>query len=388
MGSGRGRQHWVPVLLIGLPLLGALVAGWLGYRPPRPAPLLPPPTPLVVETRNPKLGVHTRLADEVEVWKIARTLEMVREMGAPWIVETFPWAYIEPQPGHYDWTHADQVIELAYQQGLHVIARLDLVPAWARPPGSSSRYLDESHYPDYARFAAAFAERYRGKVNHIVVWNEPNLAFEWGGRRPDPAGYVALLRTAYEAIHAANSEAVVLAAGLAPTTESPESGRAWDDLLYLQAMYDAGARPYFDALAAHAYGRQWPFSDWLDPKRRDPRRPGPGRPDPARVNFRRVELLRRVMERNGDASKKVYITEAGWNDHPRWAFAVRPAERIAYTLEACRWSESQDWLAVLAFWQFRMPWGGASASVYYNFVGFDFTPRPIYLEVQRYARGW
>ena len=38
-----------------------------------------------VTTVNPKMGVHTRLTDEVEAWKIKRTLEMVREMGAPWI---------------------------------------------------------------------------------------------------------------------------------------------------------------------------------------------------------------------------------------------------------------------------------------------------------------
>jgi hypothetical protein len=43
-----------------------------------------------VQTINPKVGVHTRLTDEVEAAKIKRSLEMVREMGAPWIVEYFP----------------------------------------------------------------------------------------------------------------------------------------------------------------------------------------------------------------------------------------------------------------------------------------------------------
>jgi len=368
----RPIRALIACLVVLPPLLGTIVAGLWGYHPVRPQEEPAPPPPLVVETRNPKLGVHTRLADEVEPWKIARSLQMVREMGAPWIVETFPWAYIEPSPGRFDWNHADQVVAMAYQQGLHVIARLDLVPAWARPAGSSTRYLDPEHYADYAAFARTFAERYRGKVEHIVVWNEPNTAFEWGSRPPKPAEYVALLRATYAEIKRGNPDAVVLAAGLAPTTDSPESGRGWDDLLYLQAMYEAGAQPYFDALAAHAYGWQAPFSQ---------------RPDPGRVNFRRVELLRRVMEQNGDAGKKVLITEAGWNDHPRWVHAVRPAERVAYTLEAAQWAEAQDWLAVLAFWQFRMPWGGASASVYFNFVGFDFTPRPIYLEMQEYARG-
>jgi hypothetical protein len=359
-------------ILVALPISGAVLAGLLGYRPNRPQPQGVPPPPLVVETRNPKLGVHTRLTDEPEVARISRTLQLVREMGAPWIVELFPWAYIQPEPGRFDWEHADIVVAQARQQGLKIIARLDIVPAWARPEGSSTRYLDEAHYEDYARFAAAFAQRYRGRVEHIILWNEPNLAFEWGGRPPDPAAYVALLETTYPLVKVANPEAIVLTAGLAPNVEPLGSPGAWNDLLYLEAIYEAGGGSFFDALAAHTYGYRTPFSQ---------------RPDPARVNFRRVELLRVVMKRHGDEDKLIYVTEAGWNDHPRWIHAVRPAERISYTLEACRWAEEQDWLAVLAFWQFRLPWGGASALVYYNFVGLDFTPRPIYLEVQAYARG-
>jgi hypothetical protein len=360
------------LLSIILPVVGALAAGLWGVRfgPPSPGP--PPPPPFVVETRNPKLGVHTRLADEVEAARVGRTLAMVREMGAPWIVELFPWSYYEPQAGRFSWSHADMVVAQAQQQGLTLIARLDVVPEWARPAGTSTRFIDEAHYAGYASYAAAFAARYRGRVKYIVVWNEPNTAFEWGGRLPDPAAYTALLCTAYTAIKVANPEAVVLAAGLAPTLAQPGDPQGYDDLQYLQAMYEAGAGACFDALAAHAYGWKEPFDQ---------------RPDLSRVNFRRVELLHRVMVQNGDGDKKVYITEAGWNDHPRWINAVGPAERIAYTLEACRWSETQDWLAVLAFWQFRMPWGGASASVYYNFVGVDFTPRPIYEEVKKYARG-
>ena len=366
------RTRVFPLLSIVLPLLGALVAGVWGMRLGPILPEPPPSPPEVVQTRNPKLGVHTRLADEVHAARVDRSLVMVREMGAPWIVELFPWSYIEAQPGRFDWRHADMVVAQAQRQGLEIIARLDVVPEWARPAGSSTRYLDEAHYGDYANYAAAFAARYRGRVEHIVVWNEPNTTLEWGGRLPDPAAYVDLLRTAYTAIKQANPEAVVLAAGLAPTLASPGDPQGYNDLLYLQAMYDAGAGAYFDALAAHTYGWKEPFAQ---------------RPDPSRVNFRRVELLHRVMVQNGDDEKQVYITEGGWNDHPRWINAVRPAERITYTLEACRWSEGQDWLAVMAFWQFRMPWGGASASVYYNFVAVNFTPRPIYEEVRNYARG-
>ena len=118
----------------------------------------------VVHTVNPKVGVHTRLTDEVEPWKIKRTLAMVREMGAPWVVEYFPWAYIEEQPGRYNWVHADQVVDHAARQGLTLIARLGFVPQWARLADTSPLYLDEEHFADFARFAAAFVERYQGKV--------------------------------------------------------------------------------------------------------------------------------------------------------------------------------------------------------------------------------
>ena len=96
----------------------------------------------------------------MEEWKIQRSLAMVREMGSPWIVEYFPWAYIEPEPGRYAWEHSDQVIEHARNQGLTVIARLGMVPGWARPDPdeqeTTATYLDEDHYADFANFAATF----------------------------------------------------------------------------------------------------------------------------------------------------------------------------------------------------------------------------------------
>ncbi len=110
-----------------------------------------------VTTINPKMGLHTRLTDEVEPWKIKRSFEMVREMGSPWIVEYFPWAYVEQQPGRFDWTHNDLVIDHATRQGLTVIARLGFVPEWARPPDTSPLYLDEDRFEDFGRYAAEFA---------------------------------------------------------------------------------------------------------------------------------------------------------------------------------------------------------------------------------------
>lgn len=344
------------------------VALALVFREPAPLPVELGPQQTVV-TRHPKIGVHTRLTDEVEPWKIKHTLVMVREMGAPWIVEYFPWGYYEPAPGRFNWAHADLVVDHARRQGLTVIARLDYVPDWAHPKDTTPRYLDEEHFPDYARFVAAFAQHFRGRVQHIIVWNEPNLSFEWGYRPADPAAYTRLLRLTYAQVKAVAPEVQVLAAGLAPTVGD---GDNMGDLDFLQAMYDAGAGPYFDALAAHAYGRRSPPDD---------------PPAPDVVNFRRVELLRRVMVQNGDAHKMIYITEGGWNDHPRWTWAVRPAQRITYTVRAYELAEGWDWCQAVALWAFRLPWRTYTFQDYSTFVTEDFIPKPVYEEVQRYAEG-
>ena len=148
----------------------------------------PPPilvtlgAPQTVQTLHPKVGVHTRMTDEVEEWKIQKNFEMVREMGASWVVEYFPWAYIENQKGEFDWSHTDAVVDHARQQGLTVIARLGFVPTWARPQGSPTSFLDEAHYADFGDFVAAFAEHFQGRVKYLIIWNEPNTNFEWGER--------------------------------------------------------------------------------------------------------------------------------------------------------------------------------------------------------------
>jgi len=371
-GVSTTLRHIRPSHLIRVAL--ALFILW-AVRPPHVLVILGPPQQVV--TANPIVGVHTRLTDEVEEWKIQRTLQMVRELGTPWIVEYFPWPYIEPEEGEFAWGHSDVVIKHAENQGLTVIARLGWVPAWARPgpdeQETSLTYLDTDHYDDFAAFVAAFVARYRGRVNHIVLWNEPNLSFEWGYRQVDPEGYVALLRAVYPRAHAANPDMVVLAGALAPTLEPEGSAAGLSDLGYLERMYRAGAAPYFDALAVHAYGLAF-----------SPDEP----PASGAINFRRVELLREIMIAHGDDDKPVYVTEAGWNDHPRWASAVRPAQRIEYTIGAYEWARQHwPWCSCVAMWAFRYPAPTHSYHDYYAFVTADFEPKVIYLEVQDYTRG-
>jgi len=337
---------------------------------PAPTMIAPGPKQTVI-TEHPIVGVHTRLSDEVEEWKIQRSLQMVREMGSPWIVEFFPWAYYHAADGDIAWEHPDQVIAHAHAQGLTIIARLGLTPDWARPPDTPLTYLDEDAYGDFASFAASFADRYRDEVGYLIIGNEPNLSYEWGYRSTTPEDYVNLLREVYPAVKAVNPEMQILAGALAPTIEPEGSPWGLNDLAYLEGLYEAGAAGFFDGLAVHAYGLTFPpLAD----------------PDPSILNFRRVELVREIMVEQGDEEKSIYITETGWNDHPRWTKAVRPGQRIQYTLEALQYAEDNwPYVEMLAIWAFRFPAPTKSYMDYFTLVTPEFVTKPIYEALQFYT---
>ncbi|NDJ59899.1 MAG: cellulase family glycosylhydrolase [Chloroflexi bacterium] len=365
-------RRWWPWYLRGLIFMLAL--DMLVPAAPR-APLGPPQT---VETIKPHVCVHTRLIEEVEEWKIQRSLELTRALGAETIVEFFPWAYIETAEDRYDWTQADRIVSHARNQGIRIIARMGLVPAWARPDPAEAlttlNTLPPASYADFAAFVAEFAARYAGVIDHLIIWNEPNLAFEWGYQSVDPAGYVDLLRAVYDQVKVANPDAIILAGALAPTLEPPGSPHGLNDLIYLERMYQAGAADYFDALAVHTYG----FTE-----------PAAAESHPDLLNFRRAEQLYAVMQRFDDGDTPVYITETGWNDHPRWTMAVSPSQRIGHTIAAFRWAEvNWPWLEQMCLWVLRFPLPTLSYPDSFTLITTDFQLKPIYHAVQAYARGF
>jgi hypothetical protein len=138
-------------------------------------------------------------------------------------------------------------------------------------------------------------------------------------------------------------------------------------------MYEFGAGQYMDGLAVHSYGMTFPPDDPADVNI---------------INFSRAELSYQVMVRNGDAAKKVYITEGGWNDSPRWTRAVRPYQRIEYTIRAYdKAFKEWDWCAAVCLWAFRFPRAQNSHTDAFAFITPAFIPKPIYLEVQHYTHG-
>ena len=109
-------------------------------------------------------------------------------------------------------------------------------PGWTRRrigrgKGPRCRGVRPTTLTLYGDFVYHFVEHYRGRVRYIQIWNEPNLYIEWGNRPVDPAGYVELLRIAYQRAKEADPNVYVLSAPLAITLgrATPRAGQVARD---------------------------------------------------------------------------------------------------------------------------------------------------------------
>lgn len=145
-------------------------------------------------------GIHTVRADDA-------ALSVAHQSGCTWVLQVFSWSELEPLPGEYYWEYPDSVVRACEHYGLKLAVRLDQPPAWALCSATDGLPADLKAYAD---FAGRVAQRYRGRIGAYVIWNEPNLAQEWGGLPPDPEGYVRLLEAAYQAVKRNDPQALSL----------------------------------------------------------------------------------------------------------------------------------------------------------------------------------
>lgn len=306
--------------------------------------LMEPQPALRMPGRQPPfLGITVALEQYAHAERRA-ALARLAQGGFGWVRQRFNWGQIEAQPGQYDWRQSDGILQDVAAAGLVPVLVLDGSPAWARAPmntGPTDNPLAPPADPaTFARFAATFADRYQGSVRFYQIWDEPNLAPHWGNRHIDPVGYAQLLKAAATAIRAADPDAVIMTAALAPTSD--RGHLAIDEVYFLQRLYAAGAAPFFDVVAAQPFGFGYAPDDrqvQLD-----------------RLNFQRVKLLRRTMIAAGDGATPLWVVRYGWNlrlDSP-WR-TVRPVDQTAFATAALTLARQQwPWVTAMG-WAIDQP---------------------------------
>jgi polysaccharide biosynthesis protein PslG len=341
------------------------------------------------------LGANTFLHEEVNPERVDQTLDLIADAGFTWIRQIFVWSELEQAPGVYwderhdisTWDKYDRIVEAANDRGLEVVARLDKPPVWAQEErGNVEQFPDgpPDDYQDYANFVTAVVERYRGQINYVQLWNEPNLGVEWGGLEIDPAAFTELLKVGYEAAKAVDPDITVLMPGLAPNDQTgPEN---LSDLIFLEEMYEAGAADYFDIVAVMVYG--YGYSPW------------DRRVSFERNNFSRPVQTREIMEEYGDHDKPVWAVEYGWVSLPDdwdgapspWGEPVSEEEQAEYLYDGyMRAQREWPWMGAMMIWAFR--WATDPQDEHqidnptrgFRIVDHDMRPRPAYELLSRNA---
>ena len=353
---------------------------WLGNLT-RPSPDTADWVPVANAGQNP-YGVNTFLEQEVEPEKRDRAVQMIADAGFHWIRQEFSWEDIEihgkgdfqdrrNDPYRSAWEKYDQIVDLAEEYDLEIIARLSNPPAWSRAKGDEGgAFAPPDSLKDYGDFVEKVVRRYGDRIHYWQIWNEPNIYPEWGDQPVDPEAYTELLKTGHSRVKAICPDCTVISGALAQTI--PLGPRDLNDFIFLQRMYDAGAADYFDVLAMQGYGL------WSGPTDRRMR--------PRVLNFSRPLYLREIMVQNGDAAKPIWITEMNWNapaeDLPNKQFGVATEEQQArYAVLAYqRAQEEWPWVGVVNAWFFKRATDTEQdqAMYYFRLVEPDFTPLPVF----------
>jgi hypothetical protein len=182
------------------------------------------------------------------------------EAGAGYTRIILRWDVIQPA-GPADWKPAnvpDPFIARELADGRQVVGLLIGTPAWASADGvADARAVPKMEA--WEAFARRMAQHYRGRIQHWIIWNEPDVwepghpGSTWLGSEAD---YARLLETAYRAIKEVDPGAQVAMAGQTYFWDWTHGRRLYLDRLLdiIAADPDAKSHGYFfDIVPYHLY---------------------------------------------------------------------------------------------------------------------------------------
>jgi len=247
----------------------------------------------------------------------------IARVGFQWVRITASWHRIQSSKnGGYDWQDIDDAIALAKKYNLKVLMQISGAPEWATGVDKLSaaeknalnarKIWVASFAPlpqydnDFSNFVSALVNRYaRQGVIDYEFWNEPGNPEFWHDTiqnpKPNPEHYTHLLKIAYTAAHNAHNDVNVMAGGMTVGGSNNSTGYI-GPMEFLERMYRAGAKEYFDGVSHHPYGiyarafRDNGWANMID----DVVKPGGGE-----------KTLYQIMLENGDGNKKIWPSEVG-----------------------------------------------------------------------------
>ena len=296
----------------------------------------------VGEVMDSPLGMNTHMERE-PTEHLNDNMRMLSLCGVKWIRAWWGWGMAEKQPGQFDWGEYDRQLEAVHGAGMEIMPILlryypQFEQEWAGEVDRIQRIPRDLN--QWAAFVQTTAARYRGRVKVWEVWNEPNYTME--------ADYYAkLVKATYDAIKAADPDAVVV-------------GFGGTDPDYIRRVFEAGSVKCMDAVSIHSY------SELVQPFER-------------MANL--AAAVNDLVQKFGSA-KRVWHTEQGSQSD---GMGYRASEQ---TEEQCAVNVAQGYLSALASGVEKFFWFSAQTTPTYGWAVFyeDYVPRPRLVALNGLAR--
>jgi hypothetical protein len=184
------------------------------------------------------------------------------DLGVGWTRVVFEWSRTQAA-GDDTWTPrvSDEQIAAELAAGREVVGLLIGIPEWARdenilPRGLWLPHDDRSN--TWANFVREAVSRYQGRINHWIIWNEPDIreteiAHTWDGSVTD---FAQLLKVAFLTAKEVDPEVVIHLSAFTYWADYNAGTKQYMARLIEEIKADPQAAEnnfYFDIATAHLY---------------------------------------------------------------------------------------------------------------------------------------
>jgi polysaccharide biosynthesis protein PslG len=316
-----------------------------------------------------------------------RDFREAKSLGVSYVRMDFVWVDFEPtRDATFVFSKYDRFVASAKANALQIVATIPgEVPTWLRPAGGAGNSIPSGDkYGDFVtqfgQFVFAVVGHYKNDVTYFEIWNEANIKDFWNdaeatlerdsyNRGQAITKYVTLLKEAYNQAKAANPNCKIISSGLSA-----------NDYVYVQGMYENGAKGYFDFLGLHPYFWHGPALNY-DPDYVDWN-------SPYYEQFPKISLVRDKMVANGDDAKKIFITELGVStaDGPQGSTTEQiQADRLKRVFEKILRNPGYPFVEAVMWYQLR-DYASQAASCY-GLLNLDYAKREMYFAYMTITKG-